>query len=94
MDTNTLATQQDIAQLKAELAKEFRSLLQEAFGNMPAKRWLKSSDVKKILGISHGFLQALRDDSTLPFTKIGGAIYYDYQDIIQMMATNKSTYGS
>ena len=93
MDTNTLATQKDIAQLKTEQVREFKGLLQEAFGNMPAKSWLKSADVKKILGLSHGFLQALRDDGTLPFTKIGGAIYYDYQDIIQMMATNKSTYG-
>lgn len=90
MDKNTLATQDDIAQLKAELVRDFRGLLQEAFGNMPGKRWLKSTDVKKILGISHGFLQALRDDGTLPFSKIGGSIYYDYQDIIQMMATNKN----
>jgi hypothetical protein len=94
MDTNTLATQNDIAQLKVELVRDFGALLQEAFGNMPAKRWLKSADVKKILGISHGFLQALRDDGTLPFIRIGGAVYYDYQDIIQMMATNKNTYGS
>ena len=90
MDTNTLATQNDIAQLRAELVRDFGALLQEAFGNMPAKRWLKSSDVKKILGISHGFLQALRYDGTLPFIRIGGAVYYDYQDIIQMMATNKT----
>jgi hypothetical protein len=89
MDKNTLATQDDIAQLKSELVREFRDLIQEAIGHMPAKRWLKSADVKKILGISHGFFKALRDDCTLPFTKLGGAIYYDYQDIIQMMAANK-----
>jgi hypothetical protein len=90
MDKNTLATQDDIAQLKTDLRKDFRDLLQETFGNLPTKRWLKSSDVKKILGISHGFLQALKDEGALPFTKLGGAIYYDYQDIIQMMAANKN----
>ncbi|MCW3101465.1 MAG: DNA-binding protein [Chthonomonadaceae bacterium] len=90
MDRNTLATQDDIAQLKADLVRDFKDLIQKAFGDMPNKRWLKSADVKKLLGISHGFLQALRDDGTLPFTKLGGAIYYDYQDIIQMMAANKN----
>jgi len=90
MDRNTLSTQDDISQLKADLVKDFRNLIQEALGNLPTKRWLKSAEVKKILGISHGFLQALRDDGTLPFTKLGGAIYYDYQDIIQMMAANKN----
>ena len=93
MDNNTLATQNDIAQLKSELVREVKGLLQQALGNMPAKRWLKSTDVKKILGISHGFLQALRDDGILPFIKIGGSIYYDYQDIIQMMTTNKNANG-
>lgn len=90
MDRNTLATQEDIAKLKTDLLKEFSNLVQEAFGQMPNKRWLKSSDVKKILGISHGFLQMLRDEKILPYTRIGGAVYYDYQDLIQMMATNKN----
>jgi hypothetical protein len=42
------------------------------------------------LHISHGFLQSLRDSGVLPFTKIGGSIYYDYDDITFMMSTNKS----
>ncbi|RRN77387.1 DNA-binding protein, partial [Pseudoxanthomonas sp. SGD-10] len=48
---------------------------------------------KKILGISHGFLQTLRDSGTLPFTKIGGSIYYDFEDITKMMSANKSSSG-
>ncbi|WP_240663121.1 helix-turn-helix domain-containing protein [Mucilaginibacter limnophilus] len=44
-----------------------------------------------MLGISHGFLQSLRDSGILPFTKIGGSIYYDYEDITLMMARNKTT---
>lgn len=90
MDRNTLATQKDIAQLKNDLLKDFRALIEEAFAHAPNKRWLKSADVKKILGISHGFLQMLRDEKILPYTRIGGAVYYDYQDVIQMMATNKN----
>lgn len=40
-------------------------------------RWLKSNDVKELLGISHGKLQDLRDRGLIPFTKLGGVIFYD-----------------
>ncbi|WP_317124667.1 helix-turn-helix domain-containing protein [Albibacterium indicum] len=39
--------------------------------------------------MSHGFLQTLRDTGTLPYTKIGGSIYYDYEDIHAMMEAKK-----
>lgn len=90
MDKNTLATTDDLALLKTDLVKDFKNLITDALESVPTKRWLKSADIKKILGISHGFLQALRDDGILPYTKKGGAIYYDYQDIIQMMIKYKN----
>lgn len=54
------------------------------------KQWLKSTEVKKLLGISHGTLQNLRNNGTIPFTKIGGVIYYSRQEIDKMMKTNRS----
>ena len=55
----------------------------------PTKKWLKSYEVRKLLGISPGTLQNLRVNGTLPFTKIGGVIYYDYTDIQSMLQSNK-----
>jgi helix-turn-helix protein len=53
------------------------------------KKWLKSYEVKKILNISTGTLQNLRSNGTLPYTKIGGLIYYDAELINKVMAGQK-----
>lgn len=54
----------------------------------PAKRWLKSNEVRKLLDISAGKLQYLRDQKIIPFTKLGGITYYDYQEIIKLMESD------
>ena len=48
-------------------------------------RWLKSNDVKELLGISHGKLQDLRDRNVIPFTKLGGVIFYDRLEIEKIL---------
>ncbi len=85
-----IVTQSDLAELKEDMLQEFKRIVKECFSGAPGKKWLKSAEVKKLLGISHGFLQSLRDSGVLPFTKIGGSIYYDYEDITFMMSANKS----
>ena len=45
-------------------------------------KWLKSSEVRKLLKISPGTLQTLRANGTLKYSKVGGIIYYD-QDHVQ-----------
>lgn len=83
-----LLTIGDLEDFKDEMLNEIKLIIKESKG-LPGKKWLKSTEVKKLLGISHGFLQTLRDTGTLPFTKIGGSIYYDYEDIHSMMAARK-----
>ncbi|MDA9555666.1 helix-turn-helix domain-containing protein [Pelobium sp.] len=90
--SDQLLTQGDLVDFKNEMLTEFKRIIKESMGE-PGKRWLKSCEVKKMLGISHGFLQTLRDNGTLPFTKIGGSIYYDFEDICKMMVVNKSNSG-
>jgi hypothetical protein len=70
---------------------EFRSLLlsdlKEIIQSTPqtTKQWLKSNEVRKLLNISPGTLQNFRINGTLSFTKIGGIIYYKYDDIVKML---------
>lgn len=85
-----ILTQSDLMEFKQDMLQEFKRIIKECVSGQPGKKWLKSAEVKKLLGISHGFLQSLRDSGVLPFTKIGGSIYYDYEDITFMMSTNKS----
>lgn len=85
-----ILTQSDLLEFKEDILQEFKRIIKECVSGQPGKKWLKSAEVKKLLGISHGFLQSLRDSGVLPFTKIGGSIYYDYEDISFMMSSNKN----
>ena len=49
------------------------------------KQWLKSAEVREILKISPGTLQNLRINGTLKYKRIGGIIYYNYEDILKML---------
>jgi hypothetical protein len=49
------------------------------------KQWLKSAEVRNLLKISPGTLQNLRINGTLKYKRIGGIIYYNYEDIVKML---------
>jgi hypothetical protein len=83
-----IITTDDLREFKLELLDELRKLLKEQ-GGQPAKKWLKSWEVRKLLGISPGTLQNLRVNGSLPFTKVGGNIFYDYEDIRKMLEENQ-----
>ena len=77
-----IITKEDLEQFKKELTEEIRTMLKTK-GVIPQKEWLKSFEVRKMLGISPGTLQQMRINGTLEFTQLGGLIYYPYQDIIK-----------
>ena len=73
---NQLTTVEDLINFKTELLTEIKQLI-SAHTTQPVKRWLKSFEVKQLLHISTGTLHNLRTNGTLPFTKIGGVVFYD-----------------
>lgn len=81
-----LITRDDLEKFKKELFEEIRkySPHPRRQGQEP-RAWLKSYEVRKLLGISAGTLQNLRVNGTLPYTKIGGLMYYKYEDIQKLM---------
>ncbi len=83
-----IITQDDLREFKIELLDDIKKLLKSNFGTKQ-KQWLKSYEVRELLNISPGTLQHLRVSGTLPFTKVGGTIYYDYSDIQLMITENK-----
>lgn len=84
-----ILTTDDLYSFKIELIEDLKKLFKETSGQTD-KKWLKSSEVRKLLGISPGTLQNLRVKGALPFTKIGGVIYYDSADIQKMLNANKN----
>lgn len=88
-DPGRPVTVADLQQLKAELLREIKKLS----GNQPAltpRPWLKSHEVRKLLKISHGTLQHLRDSGKLKFSKVGGIFYYEVRDIEEMMGGERN----
>ncbi|HOY42511.1 MAG TPA: helix-turn-helix domain-containing protein [Chitinophagales bacterium] len=80
-------TKSDLLDFKKEIISELNNLLTDKPQN---NKWLKSADVRKMLNISPGTLQNLRVSRILPFTKIGGTVFYDYNDVMKVMQKNKS----
>lgn len=54
------------------------------------KKWLKSSEVRELLGISHGTLQALRNNDSITYSKIRGILYYKLEDVEKLLEQNAS----
>ncbi len=84
-----IVTTDDLRELKIELIEDFKRIIKE-HSAPPSKKWLKSPEVRKLLNISPGTLQNLRVNGTLPYTRIGGALYYDYEDIHKILQDNKT----
>lgn len=83
-----IITQEDLNELKHEILKGVKELLGTE-QNLKTKKWLKSPEVRELLSISPGTLQNLRINGTLPYSKVGGVIYYDYEEILKVIEQNR-----
>jgi hypothetical protein len=81
---NKIITTEDLMDFKLELFEELKKLLEE-HSTGKHKRYLKSAEVRELLKISPGTLQNIRINGSLPYTKIGGTIYYDWEEIQRLM---------
>ncbi|WP_435255269.1 helix-turn-helix domain-containing protein [Tenacibaculum sp. A30] len=84
----SIITTDDLREFKLELLGDIKELLNSQSASKP-KKWLKSQEVRELLSISPGTLQNLRINGTLPYSKVGGVIYYDYEEILKVIEENK-----
>lgn len=82
-----IATTEDFEEFKKELLGEINQLFDLKLGNV--RRWLKSDEVQRMLKLSPGTLQTLRLNGTIPYTKVGGTIFYDLDDINRILTESK-----
>jgi hypothetical protein len=87
---NQLTTVEDLIIFKNELIAEIKKLISIPAGP-PVKRWLKSFEVKEFLHISTGTLHNLRTNGVIPFSKIGGVVFYDIF-AVQQLLEDSTTY--
>ena|SRR5665213_1214453 len=83
-----LLTVQDLIDFKENLIADIKKLLKESAG-VPAHQWLKAVDIKKMLRLSDGKLQYLRDKGVIPYKKLGGVTYYNLDEIQELMSSGK-----
>jgi len=84
----SIITTDDLREFKMELLDDIKNLLaKQATGKL--KKYLKSSEVMEMLQVSPGTLQNLRINGTLPYSKVGGIIYYDTEDIQKAMSRSR-----
>ncbi len=83
-----IVTTEDLQKFKEDILREFKELL-ITYDKITIDNWIKSSEVMLKLGISPGTLQNFRVNGTLPYTKLGGIIYYDVDEINRMMLEKK-----
>lgn len=79
-----IITKEDLQEFGNNLLNQIRGLLGQTL--QEPKRWLKTYQVKNLLKISDNTLQTLRDNGTIPFSKIGGILYYNYEDINRLLS--------
>lgn len=70
--------------------KEVKGLLSTRQTKNDFPQLLRTSEVKKLLKIGESTLATLRQNGSIPFTKVGGTIYFLKEDLKQIIQNNYS----
>lgn len=88
INRDQIVTIGDLELFKISLVDELKLLVQSVAGS-GEKKWLRSSEVRKMLGISAGTLQNFRINRLLPFTRINKLIFYKPEDVEKLLSPKK-----
>lgn len=78
-----LALSQEIKYINAHL-QQFKKTRIESF----KEAWIDGQDIMQLLHISKRTLQSLRDEGTLPYSRLNGKFYYKVADVEQLLESN------
>lgn len=87
----------EVVQLMEELSKDFTLIkeyimsVNQSKSTMLNETWMDGQEVMLLLKISKRTLQSMRDNGTLPFSRINGKFYYKTEDIQIMLESNYSS---
>jgi len=73
-----------------QLRTEIQNVIREEIRNLETEQptWMRSSQVRKMLGISDSTLQTLRINQTIPSYKIGATWLYKPSEIEAVLESN------
>lgn len=76
------------------IKKALKSVLKESGHSeevITEKKWLTQGEARKLTGFSPAKLQRLRSNGSLPFSKVGGKILYNYTDLDSLISSHKQS---
>jgi len=82
-----IITKEDLDEFREKLLNDLKEIIGKP-ADAPVK-YLKSYQVKNMLKISSATLLTLREKGIICYTKIGGTLYYKYDDILKVLEANK-----
>ncbi|MEX2371196.1 MAG: helix-turn-helix domain-containing protein [Bacteroidales bacterium] len=86
MNAHDLITQKDLSNLEDRIIEKISLLIQ----NHPKpKKWLRTSELCELLGISASSVQNLRNNKKIPHTLIEGTYFYPLEEIESLMEKNR-----
>ena len=86
----------EVLNLLMQLTRDFEVVRAYVFGLKKSKldnfkeTWIDGQDVMHTMHISKRTLQTLRDNDTLPYSRINGKFYYKVADIENLLESNYS----
>lgn len=88
----SIITPEDLEQFKWDLLADIKELFDKKqdkpIPTQEERTWIKSHQVQRLLGISPGTLQNLRINGTIPYSKVGGILFYNKKDIEKILDNN------
>jgi hypothetical protein len=85
-----LITGQDLENFRQRLIIDLSQVIKGHLNIIP-KKWMKSHEVRKLLKISPGTLQHLKANGTIPYSKMGGIHYFDYEKIQMLLSQGQES---
>ena len=86
MDKNDILTVRHLLEFEVRLINKIKEITKR---NEQQKKWLRTSDLKKLLGLSSSSIQSLRISGILPYSKVNGTLYYDYDEVQALLQEHK-----
>lgn len=86
--TVDFSLKRDLENFKQELIAELKLLFNPVACKENKRDWLTDAEARKLLSISRTKLYQLRKDGELPYSKIGGRVYYNLEDINNLLNKN------
>lgn len=83
-----IITTADLKAFKKELLSDIENLTID-YNRISIDKWIRSKEAMAKLQISYGTLQSLRNNGSLPYSKIGGIILYNQEELNRLLERNK-----